>query len=82
MGHARAMEEGLTMKVVVNIPIKISLTLFDQCDRNSREYETIANGLILGEQLSFQCEREFAIHLVAWAEEFVGGAAKQIEVVQ
>jgi len=68
------------MKVVVNIPIEISLTLFDQCDRTGREYEILANGLILGDQLSFSCERGLARHLVAWAQEFVGKAANQIKV--
>lgn len=67
------------MKMLVKIPMEISHALLERGDRRSRDYETLANGLIQNDQLHIRCDADSAARLIAWAESIVGKEVKKID---
>jgi hypothetical protein len=68
------------MKTMISIPMELYRSLMTRCDRNSREYESMVNGMIEGEHLRIQCDGHSAASLVSWADDCFPGASNKIKV--
>jgi hypothetical protein len=65
---------------MLEIPMNFVRILMDRCDRDTREYEDLANGMILDDRLKIHCDSKAAIALVLWAIRYLPDARELIKI--
>lgn len=69
------------MKVLVRMPLRLSCTLMERCEKISAEYQRFSKSRMDEHELTFSCENNEAIDFVRWADFFVPGTGRQIQIL-
>ena len=69
------------MEALVKISVEVAQELLFHCENSSPEYQMLANGIIVDDQLTFRCKTDKAIAFVEWAHTCEPSGVYQIETV-